>query len=343
MAIYTSGKPMTHGEPYMIYPKNIPMELKRLKLWAEWRNEDGAKVPYTPNTNKKASTRRRLTWGTFHAALESHGQHADAGGGIGFLLDGSRKLFVIDIDIDESGDVEEQWRVITEIVYDFATYTEFSPSGNGVHIWGYYDGKALDYVGRYNRRYSGVFGFKSLEIYTRGRYMTVTGRRFRGCTTINQTDFWFRHLVNELDLDYPEKKSVMMLVDNIPVPLDIIKEIGYSAGDKNGGWPCELWRGDKGILIRARRNKYFQALYDAGDLSVSNNNHSTGDFRLICLLLEYTGGDIGQTLRLFNLSALANRSKWRDGKWSAYYRVITLRKAYAHCLASGKIKPAKKS
>lgn len=55
-----------------------------------------------------------------------------------------------------------------------ATYVEISPSGTGLHVWGRIP------EGRGTRR---VVGGLSVETYSTGRYITVTGRRFAGSTS----------------------------------------------------------------------------------------------------------------------------------------------------------------
>jgi len=50
------------------------------------------------------------------------------------------------------------------------TYVEFSPSGRGLHVWGF---ASLDAGRRFERD-----GLK-VEVYPNGRYLTVTGRAYR--------------------------------------------------------------------------------------------------------------------------------------------------------------------
>jgi primase-polymerase (primpol)-like protein len=64
-----------------------------------------------------------------------------------------------------------------------STYVEVSPSGSGLHVWGF-----ADLV--QGRRTGDV------EIYGAGRYITVTGRRFRGCgVEFANLDDWISDLL----------------------------------------------------------------------------------------------------------------------------------------------------
>lgn len=60
-------------------------------------------------------------------------------------------------------------RVVRLLAYAPDTFVEFSPSGSGIHVWG----RLPEGLGRMFTRKDGV----KVEFYSRGRYMTVTGRR----------------------------------------------------------------------------------------------------------------------------------------------------------------------
>ena len=119
------------------------------------------KVPVNPFGSAASST-DPSTWrdySTAAAAVSRCGMD-----GVGFVLNGDG-IACIDLDhcIREDGSLEP-WAA--EIVAACPmTYMEISPSGTGLHIFG------LAEVGT-GRRCGGV------EVYDRGRYMTVTGRRW---------------------------------------------------------------------------------------------------------------------------------------------------------------------
>jgi primase-polymerase (primpol)-like protein len=116
---------------------------------------DSRKVPRQVS-GRPASSTNPATWAAFDVVRDSA-----RGWGLGFVLNGDG-ICCIDLDHCLTGGVLADWAA--EIVAAAGrTYVEVSPSGTGLHIWG----KA--FVGR-GRRFGGV------EIYDRGRYMTVTGR-----------------------------------------------------------------------------------------------------------------------------------------------------------------------
>ena len=140
----------------------IPGELTRLDRWVVWRNEmrndKMTKPPYIarPGKMRHALVNRPSTWSTFaeaKAVCESGGYD-----GIGFVLgDG---IFGIDCDRADPGLQKE--------ALDLGTYTEWSPSGRGIHV-----------IGRSRLRFRGRKE-GSVELYREGRYFTVTGNILTG-------------------------------------------------------------------------------------------------------------------------------------------------------------------
>ena len=121
-----------------------------------WLRHD-RKRPIQANGAPASSTDER-TWTSYDRARSS-----DVGDGLGFALgDG-----VACIDLDHC--------LVDGVLADWAkpivracrgTYMEISPSGDGLHIFGFAD------VGKGRRR-------DGIEVYDRDRYMTVTMRRYK--------------------------------------------------------------------------------------------------------------------------------------------------------------------
>lgn len=142
----------------------MPRELRLRDRWVR-RNE--RKVPLMAD-GKAASSTNPSTWTSFEEAAR-----ADAGVGLGFVLNGDR-VVCIDLDHCLEGRRLASWaaQILTAMP---STYVEISPGGDGLHIWGFGD------VNR-GRRLR-VAGGGTLEIYGSERYVTVTGKRFGGCPT----------------------------------------------------------------------------------------------------------------------------------------------------------------
>ena len=132
----------------------LPEQLTSVPRWI--RHE--RKVPKTVRGGAASST-NPLTWSTFADA-----QSSSVGDGLGFVLAGDG---IACIDLDHCLDGGRLSSFAADVVRQCrGTYIEISPSGTGLHIFG------LATVGK------GVVS-DGFEVYDRGRYMTVTGRRWK--------------------------------------------------------------------------------------------------------------------------------------------------------------------
>jgi len=99
-------------------------------------------------------------WASFEEARE-----AEVGDGVGFVLNGDG---VVCIDLDdcvENGQVSAEAQALIDSLPK--TFVEVSPSGTGLHIWGY---GSVGTGRRFERD-----GLK-VEVYGDGRYLTVSGK-----------------------------------------------------------------------------------------------------------------------------------------------------------------------
>ena len=132
---------------------HIPIELRELPRWIRHKN----KIPITFQGNAASST-NPLTWSDYSTASQS-----TAGDGLGFVLNGDG-LICIDLDHCFDGAPRAEAQALIDLLP--TTYIEVSPSGTGLHIWGY---AALSKGRRFDR--NGL----SVEVYPNCRYLTVTG------------------------------------------------------------------------------------------------------------------------------------------------------------------------
>jgi len=123
-----------------------------------------------------ASSTNADTWCDYDTAAASN-----IGAGLGFVLNGDG-IVCVDFDhcLDGRGRALPWAAALLESVP--ATYIEVSPSGDGLHVWGF-----------------GTVGkgrvTPSVEVYGTGRYLTVTGRRWRNCgATFANIDEWIGSL-----------------------------------------------------------------------------------------------------------------------------------------------------
>jgi primase-polymerase (primpol)-like protein len=144
---------------------NVPAELLSRPRWVRYRNvaldNRMSKMPITID-GRSASSTNAATWTDYASAHKSH-----VGDGLGFVLNGDG-IMCIDLDhCVENGEVNQ-------LALDFIdslpeTYIEFSPSGDGLHIWGF------GTVAKGSRK---VVNGLNIETYSDGRYMTVTNQPF---------------------------------------------------------------------------------------------------------------------------------------------------------------------
>jgi putative DNA primase/helicase len=166
-------------------PEQVVAELAQRRQWLLWRYEPGEtpekkprKMPYYANKARRygdqGSERDR-------AALTSFAGVADAyrrGGfdGVGFAFLPADGLVGIDLDgmVDvESGEVTQRCQ---DIIAACASYTEWSPSGTGVHIICRRDDDTFDGIGRETFKSNKI----GVEVFSGRQYFTFTGRPWAG-------------------------------------------------------------------------------------------------------------------------------------------------------------------
>jgi len=127
--------------------RNIPEELLQLPNWVVYKN----KIPFDPKTNNAAQSNNKETWGSFAQAISCFrlGEYE----GLGFCFESP----YIGVDLDKT--------LSFEIPNKLKSYTEKSPSGNGIHII------CKGVVPRSLKK-------PGLEIYNEKRFFTVTGDKF---------------------------------------------------------------------------------------------------------------------------------------------------------------------
>jgi len=149
----------TKHRVYFSRRPKLPVEMTEM---ARWVRRTATKRPITV-TGRPASSTNSETWSSFAEA-----DAAAVGAGLGFVLgDG-----VGCIDLDHcfvDGELAEWAAEIVDRCQ--ATFMEVSQSGEGLHIFG-----LLPDGGGRNMR----DGARSVEFYSTGRYIAVTGNRFAG-------------------------------------------------------------------------------------------------------------------------------------------------------------------
>ena len=146
----------------------IAPELKAVPQWLGWvwglRKGRWTKIPRNARGDGPASSTNPATWTTYGVASRYAAQIRLPG--LGLVLTHEAGIAFIDLDkCFQDGVLTEQAQ---EIVARCDSYTEWSPSGTGLHIFCY------GTLPVHGARRGGI------EIYQQGRFATITGQRLAG-------------------------------------------------------------------------------------------------------------------------------------------------------------------
>lgn len=257
----------------------IPAELKALPQWILWkfetRNGKQTKVPFQV-TGEMAQANNRRTWSTFATAVKFYleGDYD----GIGFVF--SRQDNYIGIDIDKCVVDGKTNAFATEIIDTLDSYTEFSPSGKGIHIIikGSLPQSVLG-TGRKNTKHG-------LEIYSYGRFFTFTGNRENSNDVYDRTDE-----LAEVFEQYFDDSDIQGRVNLAEFEKDEIK-ISNEA----------LWE----RMFRSKNGDEIRSMYNG---NLINDDHSATDLALCNHLAFWTGKSATRMDAMFRETSLI-RDKW---------------------------------
>ena len=287
---------------------SLPAPVRKNGLFCCWRYEDRdgrkTKVPYNPATGQRTQSNNPDTFTSFTVATMAAVDYSGIGVGI------FGELGAIDLDqcLTDSG--VEPWA--QDIVTTMGSYTEVSPSGEGLRILFpvtqpfQYD-TARYYV---NRRLNKAAG-TGIEVYVSGatkKYVTVTGDVFpapfdtqwkpRNAELMQVLE---RYMVREQSKQAPQQPQMTSTLNDMEL-------LDKARNAKNGADFSRLW---------------------AGDLT-GYNSHSEADMALLSHLAFWTGKDPEQMDRLFRQSGLM-REKWDRRQSGSSYGALEIQKAVVRC------------
>lgn len=268
---------------------NAMQELMDMRIWMLWRwgkdkNGNPTKVPFAISGGSSGTNRKwSHTWGTYKDALAA--KEKSYATGIGFKI--PENYFFLDIDDRGLSDP-----LVQTLLARFDSYTEYSVSGTGIHIYGkcdfsklpiFYDEEnriKLDNQFYQNNRKIG------LELYAGG----ITNR--------------FAAFTGNIIEDKPLRECTAALLTTLNKNMRKAKKIKYS--EKRDGE-----RSSFDIVCNLRKQKNgekFKKLYDEGDIS-GYGSQSEADAALCALIAFRTGPNFGEIDEIFRSSALY-REKW---------------------------------
>lgn len=251
----------------------VPKVLREQDRWLPTRMVKGKKVPLSPSgrpCNPHDPSNRQ----SFEEATRPYFQERRGVHGLAFALDGSGYA-AIDLDgvVDDLGRVTDPHALA--LLGSFASYTELSPSGRGLHIW-------LDAVLPDGNRH-----LPGLDVLGSG-IITMTGHPIQSGSIVSGSTPWDRLLAG---LPPPRARGdpTLALPASLPVPTNA---------------ECEA------VLARAKPNAGFRKLM-AGDWRDDYPSRSEADAAL-AVHLRRNGADLSVIVALLKASGLPRSSRRDD-------------------------------
>lgn len=271
---------------------NVPTSLKEMPQWVNFKMEKDPvkgkinKIPKDPKTGKNAKANDPGTWSDYRTALDGIAKHGFDGLGFEF----ANGIYGVDLDhVVNDGQFTQE---ALDIINTLDSYTEFSPSGTGVHIL------CKGEIPEGARRKGNV------EIYNTGRFFTVTGDIIGENKEVQERTDQAK-IIHSKYLAKPETVSQISFDQPTESPWLDSELIEKACSAKNGHLFKSLWN---------------------GSISEHGDDHSAADQALCNLLAYWTNGDSYRMDALFKQSGLM-RNKWNEKHGADTYGNMTIKKA----------------
>ena len=276
---------------------NIPQELKDRPQWVVWKygalkpNGKRAKVPYCPTTGEAASTTAPATWATHAQALTEYAKGGYTG--LGYILTQDDGYTFIDLDdCIRNGELDAG---AMATIKRFASYTERSVSGKGVHI--VVEGKAS------NRKND------TAEVYSEKRFIAMTGEIVAEQRTIEARQDTLNAWHSEtFKPKQPKGAKESTRTDGAALPADDDALLRIIRSSKGADKFNRLWEGDASDYINPKTGK---------------PDPSRADGALCSILAYWTNSDAQRIDRMFRQSKLM-RAKWNEKHGERTYGQLTI-------------------
>ncbi len=272
-----SGKPQV----LEVNPSGIPQELLALPNWVGWKLqlEEGKekKIPLNAKTGRFASSTDSSTWSTVDRALQHYEQLKGHGvDGLCFMFSEDDQIAGIDLDDCRNPETGELNAFAKSILERMNSYTEKSPSGEGLHIFvkGNLPGKGIN--------------LGNIEMYDNKRFFTVTGQALAEYpSVIEERDEALKALYHEVTGKDGQADEPQSATGNPLVPMDA--ELMARGTAKYGPRFQDLWSGRK----------------------FPGESKSQGDLGFCTMISVLAGGNAHEIDRVFRLSGRM-RDKWDE-------------------------------
>ncbi len=267
-------------------------DLKNNKQWVNWNYKGTTKVPLS-SKNQRTGTNKQYqnTWATFEQVKAN-----TKANGIGLILTNG----VCGIDIDKRDLNDSTTQDIFELM---DTYTEYSPSGNGFHLLFTVDMNKIP-----NALHS--------QYYQKNPHNKIE------CYISDLTNRYFTFTENVI-IDKPINERTEQLLIFLDKYMKRPKANIENGSDESLESSCQYIID---IISKSENAEKFEKLYFQGDISQYNNDESSADMALCCILAFYCGEDFELIDTLFTKSKLY-RQKWDRTD----YKSKTIIKAIEFC------------
>jgi hypothetical protein len=221
---------------------NIPDTLKASQRWAPWRavwNEKRQKFDKIPAHAKAPfygiSTAKPERWYSYEQALAAYQDNPTLFAGVGYVMTGQHDVVGIDLDRCVADNTIAPWA--QEVIDRLASYTELSPSGNGLRIL--INGEIPN---DWTNHEVGIEVYGGHE----PRFLTVTGQRLKvsplevlrpeqaTLTALSDQYAKTRTTATIISLELPDILDEMVLpnLDSLPLPTSVAAFL--TTGDHGG-------------------------------------------------------------------------------------------------------------
>lgn len=276
-------------------PVGTPWKMYKKNIPTEWMTYNETQEFFIKNQNKNFSY------------TDKDGKHEGKISGVGILINQSLSLVAIDLDdiFDPDGNYKEWVKPIIQELLKI-TYCEYSPSGKGIHAF--------------------IQGKKSIKNCRKGNieiydytFLTITGHKLSACPDTIASGPDAQTIIDKLITFITDsQENISTRRENQKEPTQDIKDMT-----------------DQELLNKARNANdgyYFRKLFDDGDTSKHNGDHSASDMALCLKLAYWTVKDAERMDRLFRQSALMRNDKWdRNCTQGMTYGQVTISRAIQDC------------
>lgn len=240
-------------------PEKIPDTIKTNQRWAPWRavwNEKRQKFDKIPAHAKAPfygiSTARPERWYPYDVALKAYQDNPTMFAGVGYVMTTPHDVVGVDLDNCVKDNTIADWA--QEVIDQLASYTELSPSGNGLRIL-----ISGDIPNDWTNHEVGIEVYGGHE----PRFLTVTGRRLKA--SVLDVRGPGSSVLDALSAQYAKSKTTATVI-SMQLP-DILDEIVLPSLDSlplTAGTVKFLTTGDHGGDRSRALFAASVALYSAG-------------------------------------------------------------------------------